>query len=143
MHPYRRWASAFLIVTSVLVVTENTIYAQSSGREAGTQFNIPSQPLEVALDAYGAASRLQVLYETALTSGRRSTEVKGVYTQEAALRLLLSGTGLDFDYTEERAFTLVPAGPRSRAGLNRQIADFNQFLGSVQVGVMAAVVPPA
>ena len=135
----RRCISSLLIAALVFVVTEGAGCAQSSDRGAAIQFNIPSQLLEMALEAYGAASRLQVLYETSLTSGRRSTAVKGLFTQEAALRLLLSGTGLAFDYTEERAFTLVPMRGHLQAGQNRQIADFNQFLGGVQSGVMAAL----
>jgi hypothetical protein len=131
--------SVLLIVALVLMVTEDAVHAQSSGRQAGIDFNIPSQPLEAALDAYGAASRWQVLYETALTSGRRSTEVKGVYTQEAALRLLLSGTGLDFAYTEERSFTLAPARPQAQARQTARITEFSRFLGGVQTAVMAAL----
>lgn len=136
---FRRWLSALLIATPLLVASEGAAWPQASAPAAELQFNIPSQPLESALEAFGAVSRLQVLYETALTKGRRSTEVKGTYTQERALRRLLSGTGLDFDYTEERAFTLVPAQPRSPAAQARSIANFNQYLGTVQAGVMAAL----
>jgi hypothetical protein len=103
-------------------------------------FDIPAESLEAALDAYGAASHVQVLYETKLTAGRRSTAVDGNYTPEAALRLLLSGSGLDFAYTEDRSVTLVLATavpPPVRKA--RSVADFDHFLGGVQTGILAAM----
>ena len=110
----------------------------------GISFDIPSQPLVAALDAYGASSRTQVLYEAALAAGRRSSTIKGLYTPDAALRQLLAGTGLDFDYTAEHAITLVPAkapDPRARAEAERHqyIARFDHFLGGVQAGIIAAL----
>ncbi len=106
-------------------------------------FDIPSQPLEAALDAYGAASHVQILYEAALAAGRRSAAVRGIYAPDEALRLLLARTGLDFDGTEERAVTLVPA----RASLSVPdagrpvpgVAGFDHFLGGMQAGILAAL----
>jgi hypothetical protein len=135
---WRGWMSVIVIAASVLIASKEQARSQSKSQDAELQFDIPSQPLESALEAYGAISRLQVLYETALTTGRYSAEVKGAYTQEAALRQLLSGSGLSFDYTEERAFTLVPARPRA-AAQPRRIADFKEFLGNVQATVLAAM----
>lgn len=114
-----------------------------AGRSASAQpavnerieFEISEQPLETALDAFVSISRLQVLYETWMTDGLRSAEVKGLFTREAALRQLLSGTGLDFIYTEQQAFTLVFA----RQTTTRPISDFDTFLGLVQARVVAAL----
>lgn len=102
--------------------------------DAAFHFDIPSQQLDVALDVFSSASGYQVLYETALTADRRSTAVSGSFTEEAALRLLLKGTGLDFAYTAERAFTLVRVEERSRSA-----AEFYPFLGRVQSRIMAAL----
>src|SRR5262249_40095830 len=71
-------------------------------------FDILAQPLETALDAYGAASGVQVLYRTSLTAGRRSARVRGILMPEAALNALLAGTGLTARYTTDDSFTLVP-----------------------------------
>ncbi|MCA6119333.1 energy transducer TonB [Bradyrhizobium sp. WSM 1738] len=105
--------------------------------DAELSFDIPAQSLETALEAFGERSRLQILYETALTAGRRSSEVKGAFTRSAALRQLLSGTGLEFAYTGEQAFTLMPI--RAALRPNPKIADYNRFLGGVQAGVLAAL----
>ncbi|MDQ8727920.1 STN domain-containing protein [Bradyrhizobium sp. LHD-71] len=119
-----------------MVASVHTIQAQAAVDDAAISFDIPAQPLEAALEAFGERSRLQVLYETALTAGRRSSEVKGIFTRSTALRRLLSGTGLEFNYTGELAFTLVPARTTDPT---KSIAAFNRFLGSVQASVLAAL----
>ncbi len=107
-------------------------------------FDIPAQSLESALDAYSAISRVQVLYEAALAVGRHSDGVRGVLVPDVALKLLLAGTGLDFDYTTERAITLVPVKqPNIRAGAEaerlRHIAQFDRFLGGLQAGILSTL----
>nr|WP_281414024.1 secretin and TonB N-terminal domain-containing protein [Rhodoblastus sphagnicola] len=79
------------------------------------------------------------MYESTMASGLRSTAVRGAYTYEAALQLLLGGTGLYYHYTDQGAFTLVPAEPWPPSALQSQIAEFSPFLGAVQSGVMAAL----
>jgi hypothetical protein len=138
VHFCRGWMLALAISVLLLAASANAAHPQSGIPDTEFQFDIPSQPLESALEAYGTTSRLQVLYETALTSGRYSTKVNGMYTREAALRRLLSGTGLGFGYTEDRSFTLVPAPPRGTVR-PRQVAEFNEFFGDVQSGIIAAL----
>lgn len=121
---------ALLLVTGVSGPT----LAQLATNEPA-KFNIAAQSLETAREDFGVTSRMQVLYETSLTDGRRSTEVQGTFSHEAALRRLLSGTGLDFTYTEERAFTLVYA----RRVSPRPIRDFYSFLGGVQTRIISVL----
>ena len=129
--------AALAIATSTIIAPVHAVEAQGATGDTELPFDIPAQPLETALQAFGEGSRLQVLYETALTAGRRSSDVKGAFTRGAALRQLLSGTGLEFTYTDERAFTLVPT--RIALQPNPNIADYNRFLGDVQAGVLAAL----
>ena len=131
----QKWVAALVIAAFVLIASACMISTARADTEI--LYEIPAQSLETALEAFGAKSRFQVLYETALTSGRRSSEVKGWFTREDALRLLLKGTGLTFTYTDELAFTLQPERSQSRE--SRSIADFNQFLGTVQAKVMTAL----
>jgi hypothetical protein len=72
-------------------------------------FSIPAQPIASALDAYGAATGLEVYYDGALASGRRSSAVVGWLAAEAGLRELLVGTGLVLQVTGEGSITVVPA----------------------------------
>jgi hypothetical protein len=139
----RRMAPVLIGVLAVMVILSASAHAQSPGIEPELRYDIPAQSLDAALDAYGSTSGMQLLYETALTAGRRSTAVKGRHTAAAALRLLLSRTGLDFEYTGERAFTLVAAGlPRDGAAAaapRSRLAEYGRFLGVVQTGVMGAL----
>lgn len=130
------WIAALVIAAFALVVSARASQAQEPA-DNELSFDIPAQSLESALEAFAEQSRLEVLYETALTDGRRSSEVKGVFARSAALRQLLSGTGLEFTYTAERAFTLMPV--RTATGPSRIMANYDRFLGGVQAGVLAAL----
>jgi TonB family protein len=72
-------------------------------------FDIPAQSLGAAIEAYGAATGLQVLYDARLASGRKSNEIKGAYVPPTAMRLLLAGTGLEARYAAREALIIVPA----------------------------------
>ena len=61
-------------------------------------FDLPAQPLSLALRALGARTNLNLLYEDNDVAGRRSTPVAGVMTREAALATLLHDTGLLFRF---------------------------------------------
>lgn len=144
---------AFVVLTAGMVIeggtfgTHGSLRLVSFARAEMTQkiaFEIPPQSLEASLDAYSAVSRTQVLYESALAAGRRSDGVRGLYVPDEALRLLLAGTGLTFDYTAERAITLVPVKvPNARAGAEaerlRHIARFDRFLGGIQAGILSTL----
>lgn len=72
-------------------------------------FDIPAQPLQNALDAFGALTGYSGLYGTESTSGRLSTPLLGNYTPNTALSLMLEGTGLAAYFTAIDAFVLEPA----------------------------------
>jgi hypothetical protein len=70
-------------------------------------FAIPGQSLEGALMLYAEATGVEVFVDHALIVGRRSAAVQGVYGFDAALRLMLTGTGLSVLRAAPRAYTLV------------------------------------
>ncbi|MEW6438342.1 MAG: secretin and TonB N-terminal domain-containing protein [Pseudomonadota bacterium] len=104
-------------------------------------FDLPAQPLAAALEAYGAASGRQVVYEGGLAMGRQSTAVKGIFTPEEALRRLLAGTGLDPRYMAADGFVLVLKPIRHRNFLitTTPRATLNQFYGLIQAGLRRSV----
>ncbi|MCC8962940.1 hypothetical protein H8A95_11655 [Bradyrhizobium sp. Pear76] len=69
-----------------------------------------------ALDAYSAATGLEVFYDGALVAGQHSRAVHGVLAPNVALRELLAGTGLIARSTGTRSFTLVSAASIRVAG---------------------------
>ncbi|WP_276121261.1 TonB-dependent receptor [Pararhizobium qamdonense] len=71
-----------------------------TSRLNGTQsFNIPSQPLPGALNAFGRQSGLQVTLAAATSRGVRSNAVSGTLEPQQALAQLLSGTGISYQIT--------------------------------------------
>lgn len=62
-------------------------------------FDIPAQDLESALQAVVLAGNGKVLYRRELLEGARSSSLKGEYTTEEAVQLLLSGTNLTYEMT--------------------------------------------
>jgi hypothetical protein len=86
------------------------------------------------------ATGLQVLYKSALTSGRFSAEVKGRFSPAQALTLLLAPTGLTARDTTENAFTIIPttSAPADKPDA-RWRADYDLYLGKAQSRIIAAL----
>lgn len=89
-------------VTSADAVAQTPLY-----------FDIPAQPLQSALESYGAFTDISLLYDSSLTVGRLSAPVQGDMTARAALRILLEGSGLTPRYTGVKTVALVPVAMRS------------------------------
>lgn len=85
------------------------------------KFEIPAQPLQAALETFGAASGLSGFYSAEFTESRLSNAVSGLYTPDAALRLLIEHTGLDVHYTALDAFVLEPS--TSSTGASPAVRD--------------------
>jgi hypothetical protein len=111
-----------------------------SGQQAEVEFDVPAQSLDVALEAYMQVTGLQVLYQSALATGRSSTEVKGRFTAPRALAKLLLGTRLSARFTADGAFTVQPVSIEQPDRVEkRQVADYDIFLGNAQNRIIAAL----
>ncbi len=133
------WQRFLALVIGILVAgnIQTVTMAESleSGRtSAPVDFDIGAQPLASALDAYSAATGLQVVYDATLATGRRARAITGSMAPDVALRLLLEGTGLAAVYTATNAFTIEPAAARPPVS----VSDFMPYLAAVQSSVEAA-----
>jgi len=112
-------------------------------RENLITFDLPAQPLVSALEAYGAASGSQVVYEGALATGRRSSAVKGAFTPAAALRNLLIGTGLAPRYMAADGFVLIPEpAPAAHRNFPLNMAPLpvvTRYYGRIQAALRQSV----
>ncbi|MGJ7530375.1 TonB family protein [Variovorax sp. GB1P17] len=88
-------------------------------------FDIPAQPLAAALNHYASITERAALFRSEVVAGRVSSAVSGRYTPEAALAMLLEGTGLVAERTRTgpvEAFALkvleqpAPSIPAAWAG---------------------------
>ncbi|MPZ30467.1 MAG: TonB-dependent siderophore receptor [Rhodospirillales bacterium] len=94
--------------TSAVLAQEPPLEAQAS-RTAN--FDIASQPLAQALTAFGRQSGVQIAVDTAAVAGKTSGAVSGTMTVEQALRQLLAGSGLTYQFTSANAVTVAGAAP--------------------------------
>lgn len=90
--------------------------SQEAKADQKVAFDIPAQPLDGALTQYFQATGVQLLYDSSLTRGRRSTTVRGRYARREALRLLLTGTGLIVRYSRANAAIITTPTVRTSEG---------------------------
>ena len=112
---WRRAVCALVLL--LLLSAAGAVRAES----APLVLNLPAQDLEHALQAYSRATGMAVLVDRELTRGRRSIGVRGRFTAQEALAMLLTGSGLMARYARSDAFTLQapqvspPTTPRGAA----------------------------
>jgi outer membrane receptor protein involved in Fe transport len=90
------------------------IIASAAEAQTSSNFDIRSQPLSSALVKFGLQSGHAVIAPAAITAGKTARETRGSMTPEAALRRLLSGSGLSFERSGT-AFRIVRAAPVASA----------------------------
>jgi iron complex outermembrane recepter protein len=71
---------------------------------------IPGQPLAAALSAYAQQTGLQLVYASELAHGKSSKGAPAGLTPKRALAQLLEGTGLQFEFLNERSVRIFAAG---------------------------------
>ncbi len=109
--------SACLLMTLMTFVRPAAGAADVDGAPAATlRFDLPAQPLDAALVAFGEATGYSVLVSSELAAGRMAASVRGEYTPAEALQRLLVGTQLGVRFSGSNAFTLLaladaPAAP--------------------------------
>lgn len=72
------------------------------------QLDIPAQDLGSALKALSAAANEQLLFSDAIVAGRSSTSLKGEFTADDALAILLKGTDLIVERTKSGVLLIRP-----------------------------------
>jgi hypothetical protein len=108
------WALCALVFPPVMAVAAENPATAGAG-ETVVHFDIPAQPLEDALYAFGNVTGISIFADGNAVAGRRSTAVEGAFTVTQALRILLAGTGLDVRPMGARAITLSLSQPHSDA----------------------------
>lgn len=133
------WVPRFWVLLAAFGLVATVVVAAPRGASAGEQlivFDIPAESLDAALSAYGAATRIQLLFDVDLTEGRRTKGVKGAFTAEAALQQLLAGTGIAARMIGTDGLTLVPQladeGRRSAAYPSATVRRFDAYSALVQ-----------
>lgn len=87
--------------------TWETVYVQE---QAALRFNIPAGPLEAVLEAFQRQTGLRVLVPIDAIRALASPGVAGTFTLEQALRQILTGTNVTYQFTAKETVTLEISG---------------------------------
>jgi iron complex outermembrane receptor protein len=88
-----RCAATTVIVMSAIFAAP-AVYAQST-----YQFNLPEQSLADSLRAIGQQTEMNILFEPEAVKNARSPALRGDFTADEAIRLVLRGTKLEAQHT--------------------------------------------
>jgi hypothetical protein len=103
-------------------------------------FDIPSQPLATALEAYSSVTGIETLYDSTVARDRRSAAVRGSVTAAEALRMLLTGTSLSARQIAQDAVTveLGSAQAESTADPGPDKSPHRLYYGLIQTSLERA-----
>jgi len=126
------------------VSRKDTSLSQAPSGPAATAvtFNIPPQPLETAVTAFGRQAGVQVSVETSVARGIRTGGVSGTMTASQALGQLLAGTGVVARFISDREIVLTGVQGSGPAGALQ--LDPLQVQGVFPVPLQAVIdnIPP-
>lgn len=141
IHRLRPLAAA--VALAAFTVTIQPVCAQTVSAAVAEQreFTVPAGSLDDVLSSFGRQSGLLISVDAALTQGLRSSGVSGRHTIDAALRQLLSGTGLEPVPQGDGRYTLRAANGevtlKKVQVLANQLGEITEGTGSYTSGAIA------
>lgn len=129
-----------LVITCGLLVPDPAP-AQADITVSELSYDIPAQPLGIALATFARASRVNIAFESGAVAHLRSAPLRGRHPPAVALNMLLTGTGLTARFTGPVS-AIVYAGsarasiidPVSRGGVQSMQLDLAEVRASVTIG---------
>ncbi|TCM16483.1 TonB-dependent receptor-like protein [Novosphingobium sp. PhB165] len=106
-------AQAGLLLGAAVLTTATTGTATARGVQM-VSINIPVQPLAASLTQIGRATSAEIIFTASDVRSRQGQALRGSYSTEQALSLVLQGTGLIARRTPQGAY-LVQAGATEQA----------------------------
>lgn len=107
-------------------------------------FEIPAQLLQQALEAYSAATGLDVFYNAVIAERRNSNATVGMFTPRQAIQIMLAGSGYVARVTAPGALVIVAERNGSAAGQRVAEARFDGYFSKLQarIGEILCALPP-
>ncbi|MDB5606938.1 MAG: hypothetical protein JWP25_3838 [Bradyrhizobium sp.] len=132
----------FMINSSLVVAQTPGPQGRPESLEKIIAFDIPSQPLSSALEAFSTVAEIELFYESGLVIGRRSSALRGQFSPDAALRVLLKGTDLSTASFEHGTITILPPERRINAaelaGIKVKAMEFSPYFAMIQASLRLA-----
>ncbi|HEY8510112.1 MAG TPA: TonB-dependent receptor, partial [Steroidobacteraceae bacterium] len=98
-----------VIATAVSLAIVGLSVAADAGAAIRMPTDIPAQPLRPALQLLSRQRNFQLIFRTDLVGDLQTQGAVGELTVDEALTQLLSGTGLTFQYLDEKTITITKA----------------------------------
>ena len=119
---------ALLRTTAVSVLMSTALSGAAFAQDGMYAFNIPAEPLSLALQDVAKASGKQIVFADRLTTGKSTSGLHGAYTVDVAMNQLLTGTDLIVSQTTSGGLVVksknVQAAPDNvRVAANDQASD--------------------
>jgi len=100
------WLRAGLIPALCIFAAPLAVSAAAPADPQVYELSLPPQDLQAALVSFAERTGIQLLYSAQLTKGLTSSALRGSFTPQDGLRILLVGTGLTFKFSGVRTVTL-------------------------------------
>jgi iron complex outermembrane recepter protein len=95
------------------------------------QFNIPSEPMPKALEAFAAQSHMQLLYQSTTVAAAMANAVSGELDTHQALEALLLNTGLEAIYSSDSAATIRAVDTKASVSVDIPAGDLGAALSAL------------
>ncbi|MFT3815822.1 MAG: TonB-dependent siderophore receptor [Acidovorax sp.] len=141
LHPTVLAAAVHLALAGLLLTGwQPAAHAQTAAADARS-YDIPAGPLGTVLKRFATESGVLLATTPELVQGRQSPGVRGSYSAQAALDVLLSGTGLGAEGNAQRGYRLLvaaTAGPTTRVTEPGAVKSSSEITTLPEVKVTAA-----
>lgn len=126
-------------ITIACLISTGLAVADPAAAAVRKQTNISPQGLSSALQTLAAEHALQVLYRTEIVGDRRTGGAVGELTFDEALTRLLDGTGLVFQYLDDKTVTILSASGGGRVDGSGSVPS----MGHQRIAIAAENGPPS
>jgi iron complex outermembrane receptor protein len=128
--PMHRYLHAALLASSIMLPTAAQAQLQPK------QFDIPAQNLGDALRQFGVQAARPIIFDESGVTGRTNPALKGRYTVDQALALLIAGSGLRASTGARGVIILKSAA--AQTGASRPVARMESPQRQVDAGAVTA-----
>lgn len=112
--------------------------ASAAATERAQSFSIPPQPLGPALLDFGIQAGLVIAFPDSVIAGLRTQGVSGPMPVQEALRRLLAGTGLEFEFVDAKSVRVVRRATQLAPGRREATASTATIAGGLDEIVVTA-----
>src|SRR6185312_17046473 len=119
-------------VSALLMLLAASFYGSSASAAGPTlHFDIPAGDSVKSLSLFNTQSRIEMLYLADQVQGRVTHAVSGDFEIVDALRMLLEGTDLEFEFKDDYSFVYIKPKPRP-----------DEIGPATPMGIQAQAMPP-